>query len=188
MKLIVGLGNPGRKYQRTRHNLGFMLVDNLAKEFGVGWQAKPKWQAEVAEINVNGKKTLLVKPTCFYNLTGETVRRIGDFYKINYAEGLLVIHDDLALDFGMIRVRKQGSDAGNNGIKSIIAHLGDKFWRIRVGTKAPLSERVDKADFVLSKLSFSEKRQLKAISAEINQLVNQFVSRKLTETSSRVIK
>ncbi len=188
MKLIVGLGNPGREYQKTRHNLGFMLVDDLAKKLGARWQIKPKWQAEVAETNLNGEKVLLVKPTSFYNLTGDAVRRIGDFYKINYRDDLLVIHDDLALDFGTIRVRQKGSDAGNNGIKSTIAHIGENFWRIRVGTKTPLSEQIDKADFVLSKMSFGEKRQLKTASTEIRQLVEKFISGELTETSTRVLK
>lgn len=183
MKLIVGLGNPGREYQKTRHNLGFMILDDLAKKLSVKWHTKPKWQAEVAEAAVGGEKVLLVKPTAFYNLTGEVVRRIGDFYKIDYIKDLLVIHDDLDLELGLIRVRQQGSHAGNNGIKSIITHVGDKFWRLRVGTKTPLSEQIDKADFVLSRLSFGEKRQLRSISSEIHQLIKQFVSDELTETS-----
>ncbi|MGI6612406.1 MAG: aminoacyl-tRNA hydrolase [Candidatus Nanosyncoccaceae bacterium] len=188
MKLIVGLGNPGREYQKTRHNLGFMLIDELAKKLDVKWQTKPKWQAEIAEANIDGKKVILVKPTSFYNLTGNVVRRIGDFYKINYIEDLLVIHDDLALDFGTIRVRKKGSDGGNNGIKSIIAHLGENFWRIRIGTKTLLSEQINKADYVLSRLPFKERRKMKTVSVEINQLINQFVYKQLTETSASVLK
>jgi PTH1 family peptidyl-tRNA hydrolase len=188
VKLIVGLGNPGREYQKTRHNLGFMLIDELAKKLDVKWQTKPKWQAEIAEANIDGKKVILVKPTSFYNLTGNVVRRIGDFYKINYIEDLLVIHDDLALDFGTIRVRKKGSDGGNNGIKSIIAHLGENFWRIRIGTKTLLSEQINKADYVLSRLPFKERRKMKTVSVEINQLINQFVYKQLTETSASVLK
>lgn len=165
-----------------------MLIDELAKKLDVKWQAKSKWQAEIAEANIDGKKVILVKPTSFYNLTGNVVRRISDFYKINYIEDLLVIHDDLALDFGTIRVRKKGSDGGNNGIKSIIAHLGENFWRIRIGTKTFFSEQVNKADYVLSKLPFKERRKMKSISVEINQLINQFISEQLMETSTSVLK
>jgi PTH1 family peptidyl-tRNA hydrolase len=165
-----------------------MLIDELAKKLDVKWQTKPKWQAEIAEANIDGKKVILVKPTSFYNLTGNVVRRIGDFYKINYIEDLLVIHDDLALDFGTIRVRKKGSDGGNNGIKSIIAHLGENFWRIRIGTKTLLSEQINKADYVLSRLPFKERRKMKTVSVEINQLINQFVYKQLTETSASVLK
>lgn len=186
MKLIVGLGNPGLEYQKTRHNLGFIIIDDLAKKFGVKWQTKPKWQANVAEVKLNNERILLVKPTSFYNLTGTVVRQIGDFYKIKYALDLLVIHDDLALEFGTIRVRQKGSDAGNNGIKSIIAQLGEDFWRIRVGTKNTLVGQIDSADFVLSKLTVDEQAALPIIYQKIETFVANFTQNKLTNDSQKV--
>lgn len=183
MKLIVGLGNPGKEYQKTRHNIGFMAVDALADYLGGEWQSKPKWRAEICEITNHDQKVLLVKPTSFYNLTGEVVRQIGDFYKVNHSKDLLVIHDDLALDFGTIRVRHKGSDAGNNGIKSIILHIGGNFWRIRIGTNSPLAIHVDTAHFVLTKLSFAERRRLKSSLTKVTQVANNFIHGQVAETS-----
>jgi len=183
MKLIVGLGNPGKEYQKTRHNIGFMAVDVLADHLGGEWRAKPKWRAEVSEIDHHSQKVLLIKPTSFYNLTGEVVRQIGDFYKANYSEDLLVIHDDLALDFGTIRVRHKGSDAGNNGIKSIISHIGEGFWRVRIGTNSPLATHVDAANFVLTKLSFTERRRLKSTLTQVTQIASNFIHGQVADTS-----
>ncbi len=183
MKLIIGQGNPGKQYSKTRHNIGFLMIDNFAKSQMAKWQDKPKWQAEIAKLTINGEKALLVKPMCFYNLIGQVVQQISSYYQIDTSEDLLVICDDLALDFGTIRVRKQGSDGGNNGLKSIISHTGQEFWRIRIGTKNNLTTKIDNADFVLSKMSLRERQMLKNTSKTVDELIQKFVNKTISETS-----
>lgn len=157
MKLIVGLGNPETKYDGTRHNTGFFALDAFAKEQKVAWQHKDKFKASVAELP--DKTALLVKPTTYYNLVGESVRALVDFYKIP-PEDILIIHDELALPFGVLRTREKGSDAGNNGIKSMNAHLGHTTKRLRVGIHNDLADFMDASDFVLGKFTPKEKQQL----------------------------
>jgi PTH1 family peptidyl-tRNA hydrolase len=160
MKLIIGLGNPESRYDGTRHNTGFFVLDELAKEHGVTWQLKEKFKAHLAELP--GKTALLVKPTTYYNLVGESVRALADFYKIP-PEDILIIHDELALPFGTLRTREKGSDAGNNGIKSLNSHLGHTTKRLRIGIQNELTAHMDAADFVLAKYTPSEKRELAGV-------------------------
>lgn len=157
MELIVGLGNPEAKYDGTRHNVGFFVLDEFAREQGVAWKQNTKFKALIAELP--GKQALLVKPTTYYNLVGESVRAVMDFYKLS-PEDIVIVHDDIALPFGVIRTREQGSDAGNNGIKSLNQHLGPTTKRIRIGTANELLEQIDAADFVLAKFTSSEQEQL----------------------------
>ncbi len=159
MKLIIGLGNPGGDYQRTRHNIGFMVLDEFARLHGASFLPKSKFKAELAETTINGEKVLLAKPTTFYNSSGEAVRAIMDFYKITPAD-VLVIHDELALPFGTLRARSAGSDAGNNGIKNISGHVGENYARLRVGTWNERRDQLDDAVFVLSPLSRDERNKL----------------------------
>lgn len=149
MKVIVGLGNPGKKYERTRHNAGFITIDLVAEKLGVKINTK-KFKAEIAEVFVRGEKVLLVKPQTYMNLSGESVRAIFDFYNVT-EEDLLVITDDKDLDVGFIRFRPKGSSGGQNGIKNIIAHLGtQEFARVKVGIGSnPLIPTVD---YVLGKI------------------------------------
>lgn len=162
MKLILAQGNPGTEYAQTRHNVGWILLDALAKEQGTEFKPQPKFSASIATTDIDGEKVLLVKPTTFYNETGRAARALTDFYKLDPATDLLVLHDDIALPFGTIRIRQKGSDAGNNGIKSLNAHLGHDYWRMRVGIWSEHRERVHDADFVLGKLSATEKTTLTA--------------------------
>lgn len=155
MKLIVGLGNVGPHFEGTRHNVGFMALDHLAAQLDGEWLQKDKFKAAVAAITYNGEKVLLVKPLTFYNLSGEAVRALQDFYKIAN-DALLVIHDELALPFGVVRTRLGGSDAGNNGIKSVMAHCGSDFARVRIGVANDMLEKMDAADFVLARLNRTE--------------------------------
>lgn len=157
MKLIVGLGNPETKYNSTRHNTGFFVLEAFASENGATWQHKDKFKAFVAELPDTA--ALLVKPTTYYNLVGESVRALADFYKIP-PEDILIIHDELALPFGVIRTREKGSDAGNNGIKSMNAHLGHTTKRLRIGIHNELADFMDASDFVLGKFTPKEKQQL----------------------------
>lgn len=157
MKLIVGLGNPELRYDGTRHNTGFFMLDMIAEDRGVRWQHKSKFKADIAEMP--GGEALLVKPTTYYNLVGESVRALADFYKIA-PEDILIIHDELALPFGILRTRHKGSDAGNNGIKSLNTHLGPTTKRLRIGIDNELSAFMDASDFVLAKFTPSERKQL----------------------------
>ena len=163
MKLIFAQGNPGPQYARTRHNVGFLVLDQLADAHQATWKSESKFSADSTTITVGGEKVLLVKPLSFYNETGQVARAIVDFYKLTPAEDVLVIHDELALPFGTVRTRQKGSDAGNNGIKSLNAHLGDAYWRLRVGIYTERRDLMGDADFVLSALSDEERAHLRTI-------------------------
>ena len=160
MKVILALGNPGDKYAYTRHNAGFLVIDQLAAGQSAHFSNKPKFFADIAELNMSGKKILLVKPTTYYNEVGISARAILDFYKLTL-DDLLIIHDDTALDFGKIRVRKGGRDAGSNGLKSLHAHIGSDFWHIRIGTDNLLRRQIGDVDFVLSKFNADERKILR---------------------------
>jgi PTH1 family peptidyl-tRNA hydrolase len=156
----VGLGNIGREYENTRHNVGFILIEAFAAAKGITWHEKTKFKAHVAEINEDGVKVLLVRPTTFMNLSGESVRALKDFYKIENHD-ILVIHDELDLPFGTIRTRTGGSSAGNNGIKSISAHIGEDYARLRVGIADELLPQVGAHDFVLGRFNHEELTNLR---------------------------
>ncbi|NAS16840.1 aminoacyl-tRNA hydrolase [Clostridium butyricum] len=152
MFLIVGLGNPGSQYEDTRHNIGFKIVDNIAKEYNIEIN-RQKFKGMCGEGFINGEKVILLKPTTYMNLSGESVREVVDFYKLSN-DDVLVIYDDISLDVGRLRIREKGSAGGHNGIKSIIAHLGtDIFPRIKVGVGQP---NVDLVNYVLGKFTKEE--------------------------------
>jgi PTH1 family peptidyl-tRNA hydrolase len=176
MKLIFAQGNPGKEYSGTRHNVGFYMIDALAKEHGAEFAKKPKFLAEIAEISVNDEKTLLVKPTTFYNETGQAARLLTDFYKLDPKTDFLVIHDDLALPFGTIRTRLSGSDAGNNGVKSLNAHLGIQHARIKVGVYNDLRDRIHDADFVLGRFTKEESNHLPDLYKNVEVFINAFIN------------
>lgn len=133
MYIIVGLGNPGKEYEHTRHNVGFCVIDALAETYRINVTEK-KHKALIGKGMIDGKKVLLAKPQTYMNLSGESIRALLDYYKADEREDLLVIYDDISLDVGKLRIRKKGSAGGHNGIKSILAHLGhDEFVRIKVG-------------------------------------------------------
>ncbi len=138
MKIIAGLGNPGSEYARTKHNVGWMLVDALAERLGAtSWQAREK--GLVAEARIGAEKVLLVKPQTYMNNSGECVGPLMRWYKLE-PEDVIVAHDDMDIPAGMVRIRKKGSAGGHNGIKSLIAHVGsEKFGRVRIGIGRPLS-------------------------------------------------
>lgn len=161
MKLIVGLGNPEPKYSQTRHNVGFHMLDALTGEWGGQFQPKPKFFAAVAEATYGGERVLLAKPTTYYNETGVAVRALADFYKLSI-DDILIIHDDSMLDFGKVRVRQGGRDAGNNGLKSLHRHIGEMFWHIRIGTDNLLHRQIHDIDFVLGKFNQDEASILKS--------------------------
>ena len=184
MKLIFAQGNPTKQYERTRHNVGFMVLDMLAASEHATWQVSSKFKADIAEVQLRGQKTLLVKPNSYYNETGSVARAIVDFYKLTAAEDVLVIHDDLALPFGTVRVRASGSDAGNNGIKSLNAHLGPDYARIRIGIWNELRDQIDDANFVLSAFTKNEAAKLtQLIDTTVMPLVEKFTAGTLEPVS-----
>ncbi len=186
MKLIVGLGNIGKEYNGTRHNCGFFMLDTFANNHNLQWQEKSKFKAICAEYTPEAEKVILTKPQTFYNNSGEAVRAVKDFYKIENKD-ILVIHDELALPFGTIRTRLGGSNAGNNGVKSISAHIGDDYWRVRIGIWNELQEKIDDADFVLSKFSKDESGSIeKNITKEVTNFIEKFLDSTLATTSSKV--
>jgi PTH1 family peptidyl-tRNA hydrolase len=154
MKVVVGLGNPGGKYDSTRHNVGFAVVDGLAEAPGAG-RFQSRFQAKVAELNEGGQKVLLVKPETFMNLSGHCVRQFMDYYQVPL-EGLLVVCDDINLPLGKLRVRARGTHGGHNGLRNIQEHLGTtEYARLRIGVDAP---RDDAVDHVLGRFKSAERR------------------------------
>ena len=156
MYLIVGLGNPTREYERTRHNVGFDTIDVLADKINTDVSEK-KFKGLYGKGMLGGERVILLKPQTFMNLSGESVRAAADFYKIP-PDHILVIYDDISLDVGHLRIRTKGSAGGHNGIKNIIAHLGtQEFPRIKIGVGAK-PPRMDLADYVLSRFSAEDRR------------------------------
>ncbi len=156
--LVAGLGNPGEKYARTRHNMGFLTMDLLAEEKKIKID-RIKFKAVTAQAELGGARCLLMKPQTFMNLSGEAIGEAARFYKIP-ADHVLVIYDDISLPIGKIRIRPSGSAGGHNGIKSIIAHLGtDQFPRIKIGVGAP-QEKDGMIDWVIGEPSQAEKKVL----------------------------
>lgn len=154
MYVVVGLGNPGKQYDKTRHNVGFDVIDILAKEYGIS-VSKIKHKALIGEGRVGNEKVLLVKPQTYMNLSGETLIDIYNYYKIDM-ENIIVVYDDIDLDVGKIRIRKKGSGGTHNGMRSITKCLGSNdFPRVRVGVSKPRPGQ-DLADFVLSRFRKEE--------------------------------
>ena len=156
MYIIAGLGNPEKKYMNTRHNIGFDVIDAIAEKNDIVLGEK-KHKAVIGKGIAAGQKVVLVKPLTYMNLSGESIRSVIDFYKVDEKSELIVISDVVSLDMGQIRMRKRGSDGGHNGLKNIIMHLGhDEFIRVRmgVGEKPP---QMDLADYVLGHFSAQER-------------------------------
>ena len=158
MYIIAGLGNPGREYEGTRHNVGFMALDQLADRLGIEIGEKAH-RALIGKGRIEGNRVLLVKPQTYMNRSGESLRQVLDYYK-EEPSSLIVIYDDISLDPGAIRIRGKGSAGGHNGVKSIIAHLGtQEFARIRIGVGAK-PPRMDLADYVLGHFSGDDMRRI----------------------------
>lgn len=175
--LIVGLGNPGKEYAKTHHNVGFMFVDSVAESYNVTFKLEKKFQCYIGEFIQNGKKHYLMKPTTYMNLSGHAVRLFTDYYNI-LAEDIFVVYDDMDLPIGTRRIRKSGSAGGHNGMKSMIKEVGTpNIMRLRIGIGRSKDESHDKViDFVLSNFSNSEMTLIKEtldLSANlINDLIN----------------
>ncbi len=149
IKLIVGLGNPGQQYEKTRHNAGFLFLDGLASASGGEWVKESKFDGFLAEIVIAGRKVILLKPGLFMNRSGSAVGKAARYYKF-VPEDILVVHDELDFDAGIVKLKKNGGHAGHNGLRDIIVHLGsNEFYRLRIGIGRPSNGKAV-ADFVLS--------------------------------------
>ena len=157
MYLIVGLGNPGKEYQNTRHNIGFDVIDVIARQENISVTEK-KHKALIGKGIIAGRKVILAKPQTYMNLSGESVRSLLDYYKADETEELLVVSDDISLPPGQLRIRKKGSAGGHNGLKNIIAHLGhDCFQRIKMGV-GEKPEGYDLVDYVLGRFDGTDRK------------------------------
>ena len=174
MKAIIGLGNPGMKYAGTRHNIGFDAVTAIADKYNLSINNK-KFKGVYADGHIAGEKVLLVQPQTFMNLSGECVREVADFYKLNPDE-IIIICDDINLDVGRLRIRKKGSAGGHNGLKNIIAHLGtEEFPRIRVGV-GEKTEGWDLADYVLARFDKDSEPVIREALANVVGAVETWIS------------
>ena len=158
LKLIVGLGNPGPEYARTRHNAGFWLVEELARRHGGTFRFEGKHQAELARVRIGGEEIWLAKPMTFMNRSGGPVSSVLGFYKITPAQ-MLVAHDEIDLPSGTIRLKQAGGHGGHNGLRDLIAAQGDGFWRLRIGVGHP-GTKGEVVDFVLTRASADEQRTI----------------------------
>lgn len=172
--LIVGLGNPGKEYEGSRHNAGFMCLDEFAaKNNFEPWVNKKDLKCELAQATMADTKIYLVKPQTFMNLSGEAVQAVQHFYKLNNDQ-TVVVHDELDVNFGQVRCRVGGSPAGNNGIKSVSQHIGENYGRVRVGIGPKVPEQIDAADFVLQDFSKAEQAKLPAMLREVSALLSEY--------------
>lgn len=159
MYVIAGLGNPRREYENTRHNVGFAVIDMLAEKYGIQVN-ELKHRGLIGKGVIAGERVLLVKPVTYMNLSGECIREVLQYYRIDGEKDLIVIHDDISLEQGMIRIRKKGSAGGHNGLKNIIAQLGSEtFMRIKVGVGGK-PEGYDLVDYVLGHFSKEERERM----------------------------
>ena len=183
MFIIAGLGNPDRQYEGTSHNVGFDVIDRLADKYNIAVDVK-KHRALLGKGVIEGQKVILAKPQTYMNLSGESIRSLVDYYKIDGEHELLVIYDDINLGVGQLRIREKGSAGGHNGIKNIIAHLGTQvFPRIRVGVGEKPS-RYDLADYVLGHFSRADKELMDEGYAHAVKAVGMILSGRIGDAMS----
>jgi len=175
MYIIVGLGNPKKEYENTRHNIGFDVIDKLAEQENISVLEK-KHKAIFGKGYVAGQKCILAKPQTFMNLSGESVRELIDYYKVDETFELIVISDDISLDVGQLRIRKKGSAGGHNGLKNIIAHLGhDTFVRVKMGV-GEKPKGYDLADYVLGHFTSDERKVMDEAAARAADAIRMIIT------------
>lgn len=181
MYLIVGLGNPGKEYEHTRHNVGFDIIDLFADKYNISIN-RIKFKGVYGETNINGEKVVLLKPQTFMNLSGESVKEVADFYKIPN-ENIIVVYDDISLDVGSLRIRQKGSAGGHNGIKNIIANMStDVFPRIKVGVGKPEHDLVN---HVLGKFSKEQREQLEKTFQPSIEAIETIITKNISEAMNK---
>lgn len=183
MKLIVGLGNPGKQYKDTRHNVGFMFVDNVINKLSLKFSLDKALKCEILQTNINGEKVIFIKPMTYMNLSGDSVYLVANYYKINY-EDILVIYDDLDLETGKIRIRPNGSSGGHKGIQSIINNLGtNNIKRVRIGIDKVSSDKT--IDYVIGNFSKQDKEIIDISIEKGIDIVYDFISLPFEQVMSR---
>jgi len=169
VKLIVGLGNPGKEYENTRHNIGFYMLDSYLGD--VDW--KSKFDGLYYQTMIKGEKVLFLKPYKYINLSGEVVKKYIDFFKINISD-ILIIHDDLDLNVGSYRLRQSGRSGGHNGLKNIESHLGtQEYRRLKIGISN--NKEIDTKDYVLGRINNDDKDVFNSISKNVNNIIEDFI-------------
>lgn len=168
--LIVGLGNTGIKYQDTRHNVGFMFIDYIINKLSINLKDNKSLKCEIASYNYSGKKVIFSKPTTYMNLSGDAVQSIVSFYKINI-NNIIVVHDDIDLHIGDIKVKIGGGSGGHNGIKSIDSRIGNQYYRIRIGINRPEVHEQEVSSYVLEKFAANEHDKIMNV---INKIYDNF--------------
>lgn len=185
--LVIGLGNIGSEYHRTRHNIGFAAVDRYKESHDFSdWVEKKDMQCYQATGQVGDTRVILAKPTTFMNNSGEAAQKLQQFYKIAN-EDTLIVYDDLDVEFGSIRTRGSGGAAGHNGIKSLLTHVKDGFGRIRIGIGPKTHAKMDSADFVLQKFSENQEKDIPKILREVSALIDERSAGPLTDTTMNVL-
>lgn len=188
--LLVGLGNPGREYDGTRHNIGFECLDAFvakANEMGE-WSEKKQLKCFLSMGQLGQSKVIAIKPTTFMNLSGEAVKAVAAFYKIPVGQ-VVLIHDELDIKFGQVRSRVGGSSAGHNGVKSVTQSVGEETGRIRIGIGPKTPSQIDSSDFVLQKFKDKEAKQLPNLKREVNAILSEYIfgTHLATETRSFIV-
>lgn len=183
MYIVVGLGNPGQKYYDNRHNIGFRVIDKMAKEYSIKLN-KLKFKSEYNEIRINGEKVILLKPQTYMNNSGEAIKEVKDFFEVE-TKNIIVIHDDIDLDYSRIKVKKSGGSGTHNGLRSILNHIKDKdFPRIRFGIGKP-PEYMNLADYVLGNFSKNEVENLDDFIKESVEIVEYIINNGIDNTMNR---
>ena len=182
MLLLVGLGNPGPNNTNNRHNIGFKIIDAINEKFSLSKQ-KPKFKGLLTTGNIKEKKVYAIKPLTFMNNSGTCIRELIEYFKIESSD-IIVFHDDLDIEFGKIKAKFGGADAGHNGIKSLDKFIGKEYSRVRIGIGKPEKTKVN--DFVLGDFSEDEKIQLETISKRIIEFINLLIDKKLELFSSKI--
>lgn len=182
MKLIVGLGNPGKEYENTRHNIGFQTIDKFAQKLDVSIM-KSKYNGLYIDTSIDGEKVILLKPQSYINLSGEVIRKFVDFYKISI-DDILIIHDDLDLTVGTYKIKQKGSSGGHNGLKNIELHLGtQEYKRIKIGISN--NKTMDTKDYVLGRLSKEEQDMLETVENAVLAILNDYFKVSFSELMSK---
>lgn len=186
--LIIGLGNPGKEHTGTRHNVGFEVLDEFARKNDFpGWIAKKDLRCDLSTQRMGENQVILCKPQTFMNSSGEAAQAVQHFYRV-YNQNTLAVYDELAIPFGQLRTRLGGSDAGHNGVKSLIQHIGDDFGRLRIGVGSAVSAKADTADFVLGKFTKKEQGALSQIVREANAIITEYIfSGQLTQETRALL-
>lgn len=184
MILIVGLGNPGKLYQNTRHNIGFMILDKIAESYSKTFTNHSKFNGDLLSLKICNTPVLLIKPTTYMNLSGQTVSAIYNYYKCEETANVIVIHDDIDLELGDIRFKNGGGSGGHNGLKSIDSHIGNNYWRIRCGVGRP--EHHDVSDYVLSKFTTDENTTVEKVITNISKNIELIAQSNWNELKTKI--